>query len=70
MFRFDEDLMAERLSDRCHIPVASTGGNSLPHRTIATENGLRGPVLIFQWIYHRKIDVSGKCPAWSNRLNL
>jgi len=47
MFRFDEDLMAERLSDRCHNRVASTGGNALPHRAVATENGLRGLVLIY-----------------------
>jgi hypothetical protein len=44
MLRFDEVLVAERLFDRCHNPVASTGGNTLPDRTVATENGLKGPV--------------------------
>jgi hypothetical protein len=70
MFRFDEDLMVERLSDRCHNPVASTGGNSLPHRTVATENGFRGPVQIFLWMSHRKINVSGKPAVSSNPMNL
>jgi hypothetical protein len=70
MFRFDEDLMAERLSDRCHIPVASAGGSSLPHRTVATVNGLSGPVLVFWWTSHRDIKVSGNPLLWSNPLNL
>jgi hypothetical protein len=46
MFRFDEDLMAERLSGRFRNPTASKGGNYPPHRTMAAEKGLRGPVLI------------------------
>jgi len=46
MFSFDEDMMVERLSDRCHNPVDSAGGKVLAHRTVAKECGLRGPVLI------------------------
>jgi hypothetical protein len=34
MFRFDEDLIAERLSGQSHISLASTGGSALPHRTV------------------------------------
>jgi hypothetical protein len=70
MFKFDEDLMAERLSDRCHIPLDSAGDNSLPRRTVATENGQGGPVMIFWWISHRKNYVRGKPPDSSNPLNL
>jgi hypothetical protein len=58
MFKFDEDLMAERLSDRFHGVVASTCGSALPHRTATTENGLEGPVLNFLWISHREIYVT------------
>jgi hypothetical protein len=46
MFRFDEDLMARRLSDECRNRVADTGDNSWPHFTVATENGRTGLVLI------------------------
>jgi hypothetical protein len=70
MFRFDEDLMAQRLSDRCPNRVASTGGNALPHRAVATENGLRGLVFFYSWISHRNIYVSVKALVSSNPLNL
>jgi hypothetical protein len=46
MFKIYEDLMSEQLSDRCHDPAASIGGNHLPRRTVATEHGRRGPVRV------------------------
>jgi hypothetical protein len=52
MFKFNEDLMAERLSVRCHNPVPGIGGIWLPRGIVKTENGLGGPVRIVQWISH------------------
>jgi len=47
MRRFDEDLIAERLSKRNHRAAASTVGVDLQLRAAAEEYGFWGPAEIY-----------------------